>query len=168
MARTHLQEVQALVDPLQQYNWDIFIPNMPGTADSRTFTYKAQTTSIPGSMLESVPVNLHGVELRFAGRRNYSHSLNVTLIETRDVGTRESLMTWQNMARDWINNSGNYKSVYGTTIEMVLYDDIPQEIRTIRLIGAWPETVDDTSLDNSQSGVVTTSVTFSYDYCVDV
>ena len=168
MGRTSLQNVQSLPDPLQQYNWDIIIPNMPGTADSRSFTYKAQTSSIPGSMLESVPIALHGVELRFAGRRNYSHSLPVTLIETRDVGTRDQMMGWMNLSRNWLTNTGSYKNVYSTTIEMVLYDDIPNVVKTIQLIGGWPETVDDTSMDSSQSGAVTTSITFSYDFCVDV
>jgi len=167
MPRTSLQQVQSLADPLQQYNWDIIIPNMPGTADSRTFTYKAQTSSIPGSLLESVPVALHGVELRFAGRRNFSHSLPVTLLETRDAGTRDMMMNWHELARSWINNSGAYKQQYGVPIQMVLYDDLPQEIKQLTLIGGWPENVDDSSVDNSQSGAVMMSVTFSYDFVVD-
>ncbi len=162
--RTSLQDVRSLVDPLQTYNWDVIIANMPGTGDSRTFTYKAQSTSIPGFMLEQVPVALHGVELRYAGRANYSHSFSVTLIETRDIGTRNMLRRWQKLARDWQSNSGNYKSTYSTTIELVLYDDIPQEIASLKLFGCWPETVDDSQMDNSSSGVVTTSVTFSYDF----
>lgn len=162
--RTSLQDVRSLVDPLQTYNWDVIISAMPGTADSRTFTYKAQSTSIPGFMLEQVPVALHGVEVRYAGRANYSHSFQLTLIETRDMGTRNMLRRWQKLARDWQQNSGSYKNVYSTTIELVLYDDIPSEIATLNLIGCWPETVDDSSVDSTSSGVVTTSVTFSYDY----
>lgn len=164
MPRTSLQQVQSLPDPLQSYNWDLFIPGMPGTPDSRPFTYKAQSTSIPGIQTENVPVTLHGVELRYAGRTNYSHSLQVQLLETRDVGTRQMLMAWQRLARDWVSNTGNYKSVYSTTIHLVLYDDLPQQVRAIRLIGAWPETIDDSQIDSSSSQAVMTSVTFSYDY----
>jgi hypothetical protein len=166
--RTSLQQVQSLPDPLQQYNWDIIIPNMPGSGDSRTFTYKAQTTSIPGFLIENVPVALHGVELRYAGRANYSHQLQVTLIETRDVGTRDQLLAWSKLARDWISNTGSYKSVYSTTIQMVLYDDLPQVVRQINLIGCWPETVDESQVDSSQSAAVTTGVTFSYDFTQEV
>lgn len=166
--RTSLQQVASLPDPLQTWNWDIHIPNMPGTADSRSFTYKAQTSAIPGFMLESVPVALHGVELRFAGRANNSHSLSVSLIETRDVGTRDMMLRWSRMARDWLTNSGNYKSVYATTLYLTLLDDIPNTVRTIILYGAWPENVGDGSLDGSQSGVVMTEVTFSFDYFDDV
>jgi len=162
--RTSLQDVRSLVDPLQTYNWDVIIPAMPGTGNSRTFTYKAQSTSIPGFLLEQVPVALHGIELRYAGRANYTHSFQVTLIETRDMGTRNMLLRWQKLARDWIQNAGTYKETYSTTIELVLYDDIPAEVANIKLIGCWPETVDDSQVDSSSSGVVTTSVTFSFDY----
>jgi hypothetical protein len=162
--RTSLQDVRSLPDPLQSFNWDVVIANMPGTPDSREFTFKAQSTSIPGFLLEQVPVTLHGVELRYAGRQNYSHSFNCVLIETRDVGTRDMLRRWQKMARDWQSNSGSYKEDYSTTIELILYDDVPNEVQTIRLIGCWPESVDDSQLDSSSSAAVTTSVTFSYDF----
>lgn len=162
--RTSLQDVRSLPDPLQAYNWDLIIPVMPGTSNTKAFTFKAQSTSIPGFLLEQVPVALHGVELRFAGRANYSHSFPVTLIETRDVGTRNMLRRWQKIARDWQTNTGTYKSVYSTTVQLVLYDDIPTEVMSINLIGCWPETVDDSQIDNANSAVVMTQVTLSYDY----
>lgn len=163
MARTSLQDIRALPDPLFTYNWDLIIPTMPGTPNSRSFTYKAMTTSIPGAQLENVTVNLGPAELRYAGRENYSHSMQVTLHETRDVGTRDMLRRWQRIARDNTLNTGTYKDVYSTTIELVLYDDLPQEVKRIRLVGAYVETFDDTSLDRA-SAAVSTSVTFSYDY----
>ena len=121
------------------------------------------TTSIPGALIEQVAVNLRAVELRYAGRENFSHQLTVTLHETRDVGTRDMLRRWQKLARDNRTNSGSYKTVYSTSIELVLYDDIPLEVKRIKLIGAWVENLDDSSLDTA-SGAVSVSCTFSYDY----
>lgn len=166
MPRTSLQDARSLVDPLFTYNWDLIVPAMPGTPDSRTFTFKATSASIPGSMVEQVAVNLGPAELRYMGRENNSHSFAVTLHETRDVGTRGMLMRWKKLGRNNADNSGSYKSVYSTTIELVLYDDIPQVVKRIRLLGAFPETIDDSSLDRA-SGAVSTSVTFSYDDFID-
>lgn len=166
MARTSLQDVRSLPDPLFTYNWDLIIPVMPGTPNTRSFTYKAVSASIPGSMLEQVPVNLGPVELRYAGRENFSHSFSCTLHETRDVGTRDMLRRWQRIARDNTLNTGTYKDIYSTTIELVLYDDIPMEVKRIQLVGAWVETFDDSPLDRA-SGTVQTNVTFSYDYLVE-
>ena len=76
------------------------------------------------------------------------------------------LRRWQRIARDNTLNTGTYKDIYSTTIELVLYDDIPLEVKRIQLVGAWVETFDDSPLDRA-SGAVQTSVTFSYDYLVE-
>jgi hypothetical protein len=165
--RTSLQDIRSLADPLQQFNWDLVIPRMPGTGDSREFTFKAMTTSIPGMLLEQVPVNLHGMELRYAGRKNYSHALPVTILETSDISTRDMFVSWSELARSWLANTGSPKSIYGTNIILKLYDDTPAERKVITLVGAWPETVDDAALDGQASGIVTYSITFSYDFPVD-
>jgi hypothetical protein len=33
MSRTSLENIRSLPDPLFTYNWDIFIPNLPGGGD---------------------------------------------------------------------------------------------------------------------------------------
>lgn len=164
MARTSLQDTRSLPDPLMQYNWDLFIPIMPGTPNSRAFTIKAMTTSIPGSQIEKVEVPLHGVVNNYAGRPMYSHQLQITLLETRDVGTRDMIRRWQRLARDLITNTGTYKEIYSTTVEMVLYDDLPSEVKRLKLIGCFPESLDDSSVDGSQSAAVNINVTLCYDY----
>jgi len=163
MPKTSLQDIRALPDPLFTYQWDVYIATLPGTGNSRSLTYKATSTSIPGSTLENVPVNLAGAELRYAGRQNYSHSFTLTLHETRDVGSLEMLRRWQRVARDNTLNTGTYKSVYATSVELVLYDDTNSEVRRITLIGCFPETIDDAALDRA-SGAVSINCTLSYDY----
>lgn len=167
MPRTSIQNVRSIGDPLQSWNWDIFIPRMPGSNDSREFTFKAQTSIIPGFMLESVPVALHGVELRFAGRKNYSHSFPVTILETNNMSTRDMFVRWNELARSWINNAGTSKDVYSTDMRMILWDDTPKAIKTVMVVGVWPETVDDAQMDGQTSGVVTYNISFSYDLTED-
>lgn len=163
MPATSLQDARALPDPLYTYQWDVFIPVLPGTTNSRSLTYKATSTSIPGSMLEQVAVNLAGVELRYAGRQNYSHSFTLALHETRDTGSLEMLRRWQRIARDNVLNTGTYKSIYSTDVQLTLYDDTNSVVRTITLVGCWVETIDDSALDRA-SGAVTINCTLSYDY----
>ncbi len=166
--RTSLADVRSLPDAFQQYNWDVFVPDLPGTPNSRQFTFKAMTTSIPGSLLEKVAVNLHGVEVGYAGRENYSHSLAITFLETNDIGTRDMIRRWQKIARDNNRNTGSFKDTYTATIEMVLYDDLPTERKRIQLIGCFPESLDDSALDGGQSGIVQVSTTFHYDFINEI
>lgn len=168
MARTSLQDVRSVGDPLLSFNWDLILPRIPGIADTRNFTFKCQTAVIPGMMLEQVPVALHGVELRFAGRKNYSHSLPVTILETADADTRAMFVAWNEFARSWTLNTGAPKDLYSVPAQLVLYDDTPKVVRTITIFGLWPETVDDAQLDGQASAVVTYNVTFSYDHTTDL
>jgi len=165
--RSSLQDVRSVGDPLQQWNWDLIIPSMPGNSSSRAFTFKCMTAVIPGVNLEEVAVALHGVELKFAGRKNYTHTFDVQLLETSDLGSRAMFVNWSELARSWVANTGAPKSIYSTTIQLVLYDDTPSEVRTVQIFGAWPQTVSDATLDGQASGAVTITITFSYDYTVD-
>lgn len=163
MARSGLQEALQILDPLQSWNWDVMFPRVPGIDDTRPLTNKAVSTNIPGHNIEQVGVEAKGVKLNFAGRRTWGGTWDCTFVESRDSNSRDSFVKWMELARSWKNNTGSYKSVYSVPIELTLYDDLPQVSRLIKLIGAWPMTVGETSLDQS-SGVVQYAVTFSYDY----
>lgn len=164
MARSGLQEVTSILDVLQSWNWDVIIPQIPGVqADTRELTYKCTSTSVPGSSVEQVKLEAHGVQLNYAGRRVWGQTWTATFVESRDANTRALLMGWLEFMRSWANNTGSYKSQYAKTIELTMYDDLPQAARNIKLINAFPTSIDDVSLDQS-SGIVQYSVTFSYDY----
>lgn len=168
MGRSSLNDVLSLTDPAQTWNWDIFFPTIPGASNTRELTFKAMTTSIPSAMLEEVPVELHGVSLRFAGRATFNHSFSVQFLETRNHDTREIFSNWREIARSWQNNSGSYASAYKVNIDLALYDDLPQIVRTIRMYGVWPQSIDDISLDGGSSGIVQVGVTFAFDWVQSV
>ena len=167
MGRTSLQDLRSLGDPLQQWNFDVVFPRFPAAGNARDMTYKAMSTNIPGAGLDKVATDLHGVSLQYAGRAIYTHTWTCTFLETRDMGTRNKFLNWKELARSWTKNSGTYKDVYSTTIQLLLYDDIPQVVRTVLIYGAFPETVGDSPLDGATSAAVTTEVTFSFDYVDD-
>lgn len=167
MAKTSLNDIRSLSDPLMSYNWDFVIPNMPGGGDSRSLTFKAQSTSIPGVQLEPVIVGLHGIEVTYAGRQMFSHTLDVTFLETRDIGTRTAIRNWMELARNQEANSGDYKANYSTEVQMILYDDTGAEVRKIRMFGVYPSSLQDVAVDGSQGAIVQVAITFSYDNHID-
>jgi hypothetical protein len=167
MARTGITELESVQDPLQSWNWDLTLPNIPGTNLAREITIKCVSANIPGSSVEKATVDAHGISLNFAGRRRWSGTWEATFFETRNASTRQAFITWLELMRSWNNNSGSYKSTYGVTGELALYDDLPQIVKSIRIRGLFPESVGDVALDQS-SGVIQYSVTFSYDYTEDL
>lgn len=168
MARTSLQDLRSLPDALQAWNFDMVVPNIPGSGDTRSLTIKCMSSSIPGFTLDPVLVGLHGAEIKYAGRQVFTHSLPITSVETRDMSTRDAIRNWMETARRNRDNTGNYKSVYATDVKIYLYDDTGAAVRTIMLYGCYPEGVDDSPLDGSNSAAVTFSWTLSYDYHEDI
>lgn len=166
MARTSLRDVAGLPDPQTTYNFDLFFDSIPGGAgvNSRGLAIRCMTTSIPGMQVDQITVPLHGVEVNYAGRQIYSKQFSATLHETRDNGIRAAIRGWVEYARNNRQNQGNHKAQYARTAEIVLYDDIPNETRRIKVFGCWPLSFDDLQLDGSQSTAAQYNVTFSFDY----
>jgi hypothetical protein len=164
MARTSLQDVAGLPDPLLSYNFDLIFPSIPGGGNSRSMTVKCMSTALPGMQLEQQTAALHGVEVNYAGRQIWTKTFQATFIETRDAGTRAAIRRWIEFARNNRFNSGNYKSQYAVDAVMQLYDDIPAVINTTKIVGCFPTQLDDVNMDGSQGTIVQVSVTFSYDW----
>lgn len=168
MARTSYSDVRSLPDPLLSYNFDLIIPVVPGGGDGKGLTIRCKSTSIPGTSVDDVTVSLHGIDLKYAGRQMWSHTLSVTYQETRDMLVRFALKSWIEFARNSRQNTGQYKANYATNADLVLYDDAGKTIRTIRIEGFFPQNMDDAALDGASSTAVEISVTFNYDSAYDV
>lgn len=168
MQRTGLEDISQIKDPLLLYNWGLVIPNVPGGGNSYQLTLRCQTTAIPGITLEDALVQLRGMELNYAGRPVWSHNLPFTYLEARDMVTRQSLLRWFYTARDFRNNTGSYKEDYATDCDLELYDDVGNVVRTIRLFGVFPKSLDDLATESTGSTVAAFSGTFSFDYFRDI
>ncbi len=166
--RSSLQDVLSLQDPAVSWNFDFFLPNIPGSSDTRDLTFKCMTTDLPGSGIEPVEVALHGVTLMYAGRKIYTHTMNVTFMETADWATREKFRRWQESMRSWIKNSGTLAAQYKTSGAIAVYNDIPELIRTTSITGMWPETINEVTLDGGASNLITLQIGFRYDYWDDI
>jgi hypothetical protein len=162
MARSSLQDTLSVGDPAHIWNFDLFLPVIPGSSDTRDLTFKCQSMDLPGTQLEPVDVALHGVQIPYAGRRMFTQTLNVTFLETHDWSTREKFRRWIESARSWRNNSGSFSTGYWVTAQAVTYDDIPTVVATTQINNMWPENMQEVQLDGSQNGAVHLQVSFRY------
>jgi len=162
MARSSIQDTLSLGDPAQLWNFDLFLPIIPGASDTRHLTYRCQSMDLPGTALEPLEVSLHGHTIQYAGRRIFTHTMNVVFLETFNWATRQLFTNWIEIARSWRNNSGSYLSTYAVSGLTVVYDDIPQPMQTTQINYMWPESIAEVQLDGSQSGAVNQSISFRY------
>jgi hypothetical protein len=167
MARPSLLDRRALPDALLLYNWRVVFPRIPGVSDTRGLTVRAVSSTIPGFKIEPAEQQFPGgVKIKWAGQPSWDGTWSCTLIETRDMLVRDSFITWMLSARNPHNNTGSLKSSYATTVELELYDDIPNVIRSISLVNVFPTSVGDLSVDAS-SGVANMQIDFAYDFTTE-
>lgn len=162
MARSSINDIQSLADPAQSWNFDLFLPSIPGSDDTRDLTFKCMTLDIPGTAFDPVDVALHGVTIPFPGRKIYTHQLTLNFLETNDWGTREKFRRWMESIRSWRNNSGSLSSAYKVSAQIVVYNDIPEVVRTVNITGFYPETMGEVAMDGGSSNVVQLQVTAKY------
>lgn len=167
MGRSSLANVASLQDPAMSYNFDLFLPSIPGSSDTRDLTFKCMSTDLPGASLDVVKVDLHGVTLNFAGRATYTHTMAVTFLETADYSTRDKFIKWRDSVRSWGNNTGSLAASYKTVAFISVYNDLPQVTRTCKITGFWPSVIADVPLNGAESNAVTLAITFSFDYFED-
>lgn len=168
MARTGLTDVASIPDPLYQFNFDLFLPTIPGGGDPRSLTLRCKSTQIPDLQLEPVVVEYHGVKLQYAGREIYTNTLDCTFIEGRDLSVRDAIQNWMYFARDIRKNSGNYKANYAVVGDLTLYDDKGSVARSVRMFNVWPTNLQPGQLDGGANSVVEITCTFSYDWTQDI
>ena len=168
MGRTSVQDIQSTQDPQMSYNFDIIFPSIPGSGSSaaRELTIKCTATTIPESQIEQVTQDNKTVRLHFAGRRVWSGTWNCTIMESRSNSTRDAIVTWQELARSLEANTGSYKSTYAVSAHLVLYDDLPQVTKRIKMVGLFPTSTGNPNL-GSDSAIVSYDVTFSFDYTTE-
>lgn len=164
MSRSSLQNVLALPDAFQTWNFDLFFPSIPGATDTTPLTYKCQTSALPGFNLEPITIDLHGVTKKEAGRATYNHTFQSNFLEVADMSTRLAFRNWREACRSWKLNTGSVSSAYKVNGQIVTYDNTGAAKLTIVCYGMWPETVEDLSLEGNQSVAGMLGVTFSYDY----
>lgn len=168
MARTSYQNILALRDAAQSWNFDLFFPTVPGASgQSNGLTYKCKTSAIPSSKINPVAVELHGTKKQEAGNAAYDHTMTATFMETVDYSTMAAFRAWRNYTRSWRDNTGTNASEYKVNLEIDLYDNAGNVTRTMVLVGAWPTDIAETSLSGAEANAVELSITFSFDYISD-
>ncbi len=164
MARVGLANVNSLPDPLQQYQAELYFPSLPGSGDGSGLRTRCKGFPIPGEQKDDVEVTLHGITLKYAGRTTYSHEIQLSFIETRDVYVMTRLRNWMRFSRDIRNTAGTYKSQYAVSGFAYLYDDTESIVGTLKLFNSWLKTIDDATTDGASSAPLEIAGTLSYDW----
>jgi len=167
MARIGLSLVGGLPDPLNQYQFELIIPTIPGSGSGTQVAIRCKSASIPGHTKDDLDVTVHGVTVKFAGMTKFTHEMSSNFVETRDMVVYNTFHAWLNYINNIIATTGNYKANYSTTAYLLLYDNAETVIKTIQLMNFFIKGIGDAAMSGESSAAVEWDATFSYDWPTD-
>jgi hypothetical protein len=135
-----IDQVQGLADPLKNYQFLMNISPIRGAniVGNDVFSLRCTGTSMPGSSLGQVPVDLAGFQLRYPGRRMFEPTWSTQLVEGQDLAITQQLASWMKLIYDQRTGVASFKADISSIAVVEIYDDPNNVVGVRTLSGIWP------------------------------
>jgi len=139
----------------------------PGNA-SQKLTFFCKTAGLPGSTVNSVPIQYFGREIKVAGNRTFA-DWTITIINDEDFVIRNAFERWMaalnSHSTNLRNNIATSASSYGADAVVRQYSKAGSEIKSYKFVGMFPTDVSQIDVDwGSNDTIEEFTVTMAYQY----
>ena len=136
--------------------------NMEGRSNQRQFLVRS--TSLPASQIDQIPIAYQGLTYKIGSTHTFADwSCTYNIDGNSDI--RHFFLQWASLIHNPITNRHCSPSRYFGKVFLSHVNGHGQTIQEYKLIGAWPSTVGEVSLDYSEKGnVASFQVTFQYQW----
>lgn len=153
-----------LSNPAKTYLWECIFTNPIGGGDADVMDLRCQTTSLPGRSHGEILVPFKGTAgIKFPGKLSMDHTWTVTFIEGTDKKVFTALHGWQQAITDAKTGIGGPDTAIKSDVYLRCLTMDDSIWLAIKLIGCYPQSVDNVALDYESDTSVYFSATFSYD-----
>ena len=140
------------------------LPNFPYGGDARTSGLLVRSTTLPASTIEEAAIPWQGYTYRIGSKQTFADwTVNFTL-DSPDKVRLEYLRWMQKIHNPSTNVHDIPKNYLADQQVELLTPDGAGTVALYKLVGAWPSSVSEVTLDYSQSDIATFSVTYKYQY----
>lgn len=129
----------------------------------RDHEYLVKSTRLPESTIDEIESDWQGMKYKIGGTQQFT---DFTVSFNMDVGgnIRTAFLKWMGVIHNPETSIHSDPTVYFTDIKLDHLNGQFRKIMTYELIGAWPKSVGEVSLDYAAKEIATFDVTFSYQY----
>jgi hypothetical protein len=145
-----------------------FKPNFPGSIAGTNIeraTFLVRTASLPETTSEEIITNWQGFDFPFAGKATYS-DWTVTFNVDTNADVLQMFHNWHSLIHDPTSNIYSAPANYMADQQLELLGLDGLATAKYKIIGAWPKSIGQASLDYSANDVVQFDVSFRYVYHV--
>jgi len=138
-----------------------------GNADE-IIRFFCKTAGLPGSTVNSVPIQYFGREIKVAGNRTFA-DWTITIINDEDFVIRNAFERWMaalnSHSTNLRNNIARSATSYGVDAVVRQYGKTGNEIKSYKFIGMFPTDVSQIDVDwGSNDTIEEFTVTMAYQY----
>lgn len=146
------------------YMWDVIIPSPIGGGSGDVLMLRCQSTELPGRGFADIDVPYKQTAgIRYHGRMTYPHDWTLTFLEGEDKATFDAFYKWcQKMVSDLDGVGGNDLDIK-TDMYLTMLKLGGDPWLKIKLIGCYVKDIPNTALAYNTDGILTFTVTISYD-----
>lgn len=155
------------VTPAKMYEYIFRIQRNPSTvAISTDLPYRVRTLTVPDSSSEPIEINFRFMKAEFAGRDASGHTFDVTFWDDISLSSYKALYEWRKMIQNSVAGTQSDKSEYTGDIQIDLLGSAGENdiLSSYMIYYAYPENLQQVSLDYSSSDAFNFSVTFKFDW----
>jgi hypothetical protein len=133
------------------------------------FSFLCKTAELPESTVSQIEIPYFGRRIKVAGERSFA-DWSVSVLNDEDFSVRSMFETWSNALNRLVSNvrdPGVSQEEYKVDLEVIQYGKDGTEIRSYKLVGAFPTSIGSIGLNwDSANAVEEFNVTFAYDYWI--
>jgi hypothetical protein len=154
-----------LSNPQKNYLWDVVFSNIIGGGNRDHMELRAQSTVIPGRSFGEILVPFKGTAgVKYPGKVTMSHTWPCVFIEGNDHEIFDAMYGWLQAVQDAQTGIGGPDSAIKADIYLRLLDQLGDVTKKFKLVGCYPQAVDDVPVAYDDEGNVMYNITFSFDF----
>ncbi len=153
-----------LTNVARVYLWEVLFTNPVGGGDGDVLELRCQTTTAPGRSVGAIHIPFKATAgIQFPGKVTYSHAWTCSFVEGTDGEVFAALHAWLQEISDSTTGIGGLDTEVKTNIFLNLLDQEGDIYRTIKIVGAFVQSIDDVPLPYGDDGEIKYNATFSFD-----
>lgn len=158
-----IEKTRAIDTPQKSYEWEIEI-NGPSTGGLDGLTAYAQTASIPEESIEEIIINHKAERTVHAGRVSSSRTSTINFMDDESLTVFRYIKNWLEIIKNSNTGGGVPRSLYTANIVIRQLNSDSETVSAEHiLIGAFPTSRGEVSLNYDSSEVMNFDVTFSFE-----
>lgn len=170
MGKLNLSQLQSLPDILKDSKWNVKFIKMPAISgfSASDIDLRAVTMDVPKVTTNIMELTIRENTIRRPGRKTYSQTVTLTLVETVDARTLQFLKDWRELCNEYDTNKIADRTSREATIMIYHCDDQWQDRWVYKIENAWLNDYTPPAMsDGSSPAHVKIPLVLAYDAFID-